>query len=91
MMSESLKSLKSLDLSGNLFSDLKVSDFETLQALEVLKLEANELREFPTFLLKLPKLKELSFCGRAFNSMDYKRIGELAKITNPKLKMRFCD
>lgn len=91
LRSAALGNLRTLDLSNNAFKNIKSEEFEFLLSLEELKLQNNQLTEFPAFLLHLPSLKHLSFCGKNFKSEDLKKIGDLAKTTNPNLQITFCE
>ena len=91
LASPALKKLRLLDISENNFTIIAAEDLAGLQSLETLIFAKNNLDTFPEFLLKIPSLKELTFCGRKFKTEDYKKMGSLAQTANPKLKLSLCQ
>ncbi|MGE0631849.1 MAG: leucine-rich repeat domain-containing protein [Pseudobdellovibrionaceae bacterium] len=91
LRSKSLRNIKFLDLSSNYFEKMREQDLALLISLETLGLAKNNLKDFPEFLLKHPTLKKLTFCGYRFTAEDYKRIGDLARATNSRVEITFCQ
>lgn len=91
LQTSSLSNLEELIIGQNSFSKIEPKELKALENLITLDLSSNLLVEFPEFILSLPNLRSLRFCGQNFSLKDYERIGALAKSSNPALKIQFCD
>src|SRR3989339_452271 len=91
LQSPSLSSLEELSIASTVLGDMLFeNEFQYMKSLRKLILGPTRLKEFPEFLLKLPALKEITFCGIFFPENRMAPVRALVKSKREDIKFNEC-